>query len=143
MQIIPLFVAIPLGAAFFIPMVSRKRPRLADTLANITTLALLVMALSVVGRISFEGKTETYWMGGWIPHLNIPVGINLVLDSVSVFMLVTISLISFMATFYSIHYMDRYTAKARFYSLFLLMVAGMNGVALTGCLLYTSPSPRD
>ena len=47
MQIIPLFVAIPLGAAFFIPMVGRKNPRLSDTLANITTLALFLMALSV------------------------------------------------------------------------------------------------
>jgi multicomponent Na+:H+ antiporter subunit D len=126
MQIIPLFVAIPLGAAFFIPMVGRKNPRLSDTLATIATLALLVMAISVIG------KEQVYWMGGWLPKLGVPLGINLVLDSVSVFMLVTITLISFLVTIYSIHYMDKFTAKARFYSLFLLMVAGMNGVALTG-----------
>jgi multicomponent Na+:H+ antiporter subunit D len=128
MQIIPLFVAIPLGAAFFIPMIGRKNARLSDTLANITTLALFLMALSVIG------KTGVYWMGGWVPRLGIPLGINLVLDGVSVFMLVTITLISFLVTVYSIKYMDRYTAKARFYSLFLLMVAGMCGVALTGDL---------
>jgi multicomponent Na+:H+ antiporter subunit D len=129
MQIIPLFVAIPLGAAFFIPMVGRKNPRLSDTLANITTLALLLMALSVIGK-----EMQVYWMGGWIPRLGAPLGINLVLDGVSSFMLVTITLISFLVTLYSIQYMDKYTAKARFYSLFLLMVAGMNGVALTGDL---------
>jgi multicomponent Na+:H+ antiporter subunit D len=128
MQIIPLFVAIPLGAAFFIPMVGRKIPRFADTLANLTTLALFLMALSVIG------KTGVYWMGGWVPRLGIPLGINLVLDGVSVFMLVTITLISFLVTLYSIHYMDKFTSKARFYSLFLLMVAGMLGVSLTGDL---------
>jgi len=129
MQIIPLFVAIPLGAAFFIPMVGRKNPRLSDTLANITTLALFLMALSVIGKAA-----EVYWMGGWVPRLGIPIGINLVLDGVSIFMLVTITLISFLVTIYSIQYMDKFTSKARFYSLFLLMVAGMNGVALTGDL---------
>jgi multicomponent Na+:H+ antiporter subunit D len=128
MQIIPLFVAIPLGAAFFIPLVGRKNPRLSDTLTNLVTLALLVMAISVIG------KSGVYWMGGWVPRLGIPLGINLVLDGVSAFMLVTITLISFMATLYSVQYMDRFTSKARFYSLFLLMVAGMNGVALTGDL---------
>jgi multicomponent Na+:H+ antiporter subunit D len=129
MQIIPLFVAIPLGAAFFIPMVGRKNPRLCDTLTNLTTLALLVMAVSMIGK-----QASVYWMGGWIPRLGVPLGINLVLDGTSIFMLVTISLISFLVTIYSIQYMDKYTSKARFYSLFLLMVAGMNGVALTGDL---------
>ena len=128
MQIIPLFVAIPLGAAFFIPIVGRKNPRLSDTLVNLVTLGLLVMAISVVG------KSGVYWMGGWVPRLGIPMGINLVLDGVSSFMLVTITLISFMVTLYSIQYMDKFTSKARFYSLFLLMVAGMLGVTLTGDL---------
>ena len=107
MQIIPLFVAIPLGAAFFIPMVGRKNPRLCDMLTNITTLALFLMALSVIGK-----ETSVYWMGGWIPRLGVPLGINLVLDGMSIFMLVTITLISFLVTIYSIQYMDRFTSKA-------------------------------
>jgi len=57
-----------------------------------------------------------------------------VLDSVAVLMLVTINLISFMSTLYSVQYMDKYTSKVRFYSLFLLMVTGMNGLVLTGDL---------
>ena len=128
MQIIPLFVAIPMGLAFFIPMVGRNRPRLCDALANATTLALLLMAVSVIG------KSGVYWMGGWVPRLGIPLGIGLVLDNVSVLMLLTINLISFMSTLYSVQYMDKYTSKVRFYSLFLLMVTGMNGLVLTGDL---------
>lgn len=128
MHTIPLFVAIPLGAGFFIPMVARKLPRLADVLANLTTLILLILSLSVIG------KSGVYWMGGWGIFKNVPLGIALVLDSVSVFMLITISVVSFFVTIYAIQYMDRFTAKARFYALFSLMIAGMNGVVLTGDL---------
>jgi multicomponent Na+:H+ antiporter subunit D len=39
-----------------------------------------------------------------------------------------------MSTLYSVQYMDKYTSKVRFYSLFLLMVTGMNGLVLTGDL---------
>ena len=60
---LPLFVAIPLGAAFFIPMVGRKNPRLSDTLANITTLALFLMALSVIGKAA-----EVYWNSAICPN---------------------------------------------------------------------------
>ncbi|MFH1221228.1 MAG: proton-conducting transporter membrane subunit [Candidatus Eisenbacteria bacterium] len=126
MQILPLFVAIPLGAGFLIPLVGRKNPRLCDVLGNVTTLVLFLMALSVIG------KSGVYWMGGWLPRAGIPIGINLVLDSASVVMLITITLVSFLVTVYSIQYMDRFTSKSRFYSLFLLMVGGMLGVALTG-----------
>ena len=128
MQIIPLFVAIPMGVAFFLPLVGRNRPRLCDVLANATCLVLLAMAISVIG------KSGIYWIGGWVPRLGIPMGINLVLDNLSVLMLVTINLISLMATIYSVQYMDRFTAKSRFYGLFLLMVTGMNGLVLTGDL---------
>jgi multicomponent Na+:H+ antiporter subunit D len=128
MQILPLFVAIPLAAGFIIPLVGRKNPRLCDALGNATTLALLLMAISVIG------KSGVYWVGGWLPKAGVPLGINLVLDSTSVLMLLTITGISFMVTLYSIQYMDKYTARSRFYSLFSLMVAGMIGVALTGDL---------
>jgi multicomponent Na+:H+ antiporter subunit D len=56
----------------------------------------------------------------------------MVLDSLTSFMLVTVNLIAFLVTIYSISYMDRYTAKWKFYTLFLLMLAGMNGVIITG-----------
>jgi len=122
MSIIPLFIVLPLAAAFIIPMFSRKFKILPDILGNLTTLCLLVMSLSVIG------KQGIYKMGGWIP----PVGINLVLDGLSVLMLITIAIVSFCSTLFSIKYMELYTSKLRYYSLFLLMVAGMNGVVLTG-----------
>ena len=122
MAIVPLFVAVPLAAAFFIPMVSRSFRWFPDFLGNLTSFALLVMSLSAIG------KADVYRMGGWPP----PIGINLVLDGLSGLMLIVISLVSLMATLFSVRYMEQYTSKLRYYSLFLLMVAGMNGVVLSG-----------
>ena len=67
-------------------------------------------------------------MGGWKP----PLGINLVLDGLSKFFLLVVNLIAFLVTIYSIDYMEIYTSKLRYYSLFLLLLAGMNGIILTG-----------
>ncbi|HIE04514.1 MAG TPA: monovalent cation/H+ antiporter subunit D family protein [Candidatus Latescibacteria bacterium] len=122
-QILPLLVAIPLGAAFLIPILVRVWRRFPDILGNLSTLALLVMSLLLVGR-----EPSTYYMGGWRP----PLGINLVADGLSVLLLIVISSIAFCATLFSIPYMEKYTSKSRYYSLFMLMVAGMNGVVLTG-----------
>ena len=126
LNIIPLFVAIPLFFGFLIPMITRRVSfkYLSDILANIATLSLLVLSLFTIG------KTAVYQMGSWAP----PIGINLVLDGFSSFMLIIVNLVSVTATLYSVKYMEMYTSKLRYYSLFLLMVAGMNGVILTGDL---------
>jgi len=67
-------------------------------------------------------------MGGWNP----PFGIVLVLDGLSALMLFTVSIISLVVTVYSIQYMKKFTDKPKYYTLLMLMIAGMNGVILTG-----------
>jgi multicomponent Na+:H+ antiporter subunit D len=42
------------------------------------------------------------------------------------------NLIGFLSVFYSISYISRYTSENFFYALFCLMIAGMNGVVLSG-----------
>jgi multicomponent Na+:H+ antiporter subunit D len=55
-----------------------------------------------------------------------------VLDGFASFMLLTINLVAFCVTLYSVNYMEQYTRKWKFYTLFLLMLAGMEGVIVTG-----------
>ena len=129
MSIIPLFIGIPLGCAFAIYLFLRKNEKGADWVANGCALFLLVSSLLLISKVSKAGSL-IYKMGGWPP----PTGINLVLDGFSLFMLIVINLVTFMATLYSVQYMRRFTAKAKYYTMFLLMVAGMNGVVLTGDL---------
>lgn len=127
MNIIPLFIAIPLGGAFIISLLGRKIKVIPDLLSNLATISLAILSILSIGIVKTNG-TIVYKVGSWIP----PIGIALVLDGLTSFMLVTINLIAFFITLYSISYMARYTAKWKFSTLFLLMVAGMNGVIATG-----------
>lgn len=126
-NIIPLFVAISLGGAFLISAVGKKIKRFPDFLGNLTTLTLLCLSAFAV-KLSNSYGTIVYSVGFWKP----PVGIALVLDGLTSFMLVTVNLVAFIISIYAINYMEKYTSKWKFYTLFLLMLAGMNGVIITG-----------
>ncbi|MBN1870953.1 MAG: NADH/ubiquinone/plastoquinone (complex I), partial [Candidatus Omnitrophica bacterium] len=126
-NIIPLFVIMPLGGAFILTLFRARLRKLPDILANIVTLCVLVLSLVSVFKVSQFG-TMVYQVGVWKP----PIGIAMVLDSLTSFMLVTVNLVAFLITVYSANYMEKYTAKWNFYTLFLLMLAGMNGVVVTG-----------
>jgi len=123
----PLFVAIPLGAAFLVSLLGKRVKNFSDSLSNIATFSLLLLSLFSISLVSKHGML-VYKVGGWVP----PIGICMVLDGLTSFMLVTVNSIAFLVTIYSISYMERYTAKWKFYTLFLLMLAGMNGVIVTG-----------
>ena len=128
-QIIPLFVAIPLGGAFLTSLISKKADWLADLLGIITTLAMFILSLVAV-RLVYIYDILMYEMGSW----KLPIGIVMVMDGLTSFMLVTVNLVALLVACYSISYMKKFTAKWSFYTLFLLMVAGMNGVIVTGDL---------
>jgi len=119
---LPVFVAIPLVAAFLLPIFGKKGKSAATLLANLATVSLLVLTVASIGQ------SRVYEIGKW----SIPLGINLVLDGLSSLLLLAISVVSTAAMFFSIRYMEQYTAKAKYLSLFMLMVAGMNGVVLSG-----------
>jgi multicomponent Na+:H+ antiporter subunit D len=129
MNILPLFVVIPLGTAFIISLSGKYSKRIGDILSNAACLGLLILsiyAIAIINRV--PNNTLVYNVGGWIP----PIGICMVLDGLSSLLLVTLSLVSLLVSLYSVNYMEKYTAKNRFYCLFMLMLAGMNGVIITG-----------
>ncbi len=119
---LPIFVAVPLVAAFVLPVFGRRLRPLGTFLANLVVLVLLAMAVTSLGQ------NRVYEVGGW----SIPLGINLVLDGLSSLLLAAVAVVSTAAMLFSIRYMEQYTAKTKYLSLFLLMVAGMNGVVLSG-----------
>ncbi|RKY31686.1 MAG: NADH/ubiquinone/plastoquinone (complex I), partial [Candidatus Omnitrophota bacterium] len=129
MKIIPFFVIIPLGIAFLVSLFGRKIKNLGDILGPLGTLALLALSLYSVKLVKSH-QVLVYKVGGWVP----PMGISMVLDGLTSFMLVTVSLVSFLIALYSVNYMNKYTDKYKFYTLFMLMLAGMNGIIITGDL---------
>jgi multicomponent Na+:H+ antiporter subunit D len=124
--LIILFVALPLVVAGILPLVGKVSRRVVpDLLANAALLFLLVYA-AIAGRHLIAGGPvlqQLSWFGE-------PVAIRLVLDGFSLFMLMAIALVGLAACLFSIDYMEHYGAKANYYALFLVMVAGMNGLVL-------------
>jgi multicomponent Na+:H+ antiporter subunit D len=128
---IPLFMAIPLGGAFLCALLGKRVKTVVDGIGIMAVVGVFMLSIfSVITLDSIEGGRLTTAVGNW----QAPFGILLVLDSFTSFMLVTVNLIAFLVVIYSISYMERYTAKWKFYTLFLLMLAGMNGVIITGDL---------
>src|SRR3989338_6892276 len=126
-NIIPLFVILPLAGAFLNTMTGKRIKHLPDIFANFTSFSLLAASALAIYLSKTHGVI-TYRVGQWAP----PIGILLVLDGLTSFMLFTVNLIAFSITLYSANYMEKYTEKWKFYTLFLLMLAGMEGVIITG-----------
>jgi multicomponent Na+:H+ antiporter subunit D len=114
---------LPLAAAFALPLFGTKYKSAATLMANLVALGMVVIAISTIGQ-----PGRFYEVGRW----SIPLGINLVLDGLSSLLLLAISVVSAAAMLFSTKYMEQYTAKSKYLCLFMLMVAGMNGVVLSG-----------
>ena len=127
MAILPYLIAIPLTAAFLTPMFAKRMKRTADILACVATFSLLAVSLKIAGFV-IRHKIASYNVGNWSP----PFGIELVADGLSAFVLVIANLIGFVVALYSVGYIRTYTDKWKYYTLFMLMMAGVNGVVITG-----------
>jgi multicomponent Na+:H+ antiporter subunit D len=126
-QIIPLFVAIPFGAAFLVAIFGKWRKPLSSVIAVLATVALFILAIFAV-YFSHKHPVIVYSVGAWKP----PIGIALVMDGLSAFMLMVLNLVGCMISIFSVSYMERYTGKWKFFTLYLLILGGMNGVVVTG-----------
>jgi multicomponent Na+:H+ antiporter subunit D len=127
MYLIPLFTVLPLGGAFIVSLLGKLSRKFCDIFANSITFCLLAFSAYIL--LFFKLKLPAvYKVGGWLP----PIGIPLVIDGLTVFMLVMINLVSFLIGIFAVNYMEKFTAKYKFYTLYLLLVGGMNGVVLSG-----------
>lgn len=131
-SLIPLFVILPLAAAFLTPLVSRFLGFFPKSISLLVYATLVI--LSILYFRGFGETTLLYKAGGWEPVNGVPIAIYLVLDGFSALMLLIINFIAFFCTLYSISYIKKFTAEPNFYVLLCLMVAGMNGVVLSGDL---------
>ncbi|MGB8492098.1 MAG: proton-conducting transporter membrane subunit [Bacteroidales bacterium] len=130
--LIPLFVVTPLAGAFLIMIVGRFIKGIDRYLA-VLVLGVLVV-FSIFAIITTGQNLSVYKVGGWEPVNNIPIGIYMVMDGFAAIAVCIINIIGFLSAFYSISYIKRFTSPNLFYALFCLMVAGMNGVVLSGDL---------
>ncbi|MEO0023231.1 MAG: proton-conducting transporter membrane subunit [candidate division WOR-3 bacterium] len=129
-RILPLFVAVPLAGAFLVPLLSKLWTRFADLIASIASALLL--GVSVYGwlMVNTGGLPLHYWVGGWRI-----IGIAMWFDALTALIVLIINIVGFCASLYSIRYLDRYTGgRWKFFTLLLLLIAGLNGLAISGDL---------
>ncbi|RPI03277.1 MAG: NADH/ubiquinone/plastoquinone (complex I) [Calditrichaeota bacterium] len=122
----PYFIIIPLCTAFLITFIAGKNDRIAIVLSLLATSIMLAIALVIYPGLN--DRCLVYEMGNW----PLPFGIALVLDSFSGFMLVVVLLLAVTSLLYSMPYLEMVGRDWKYYALFMLMLAGMCGVVLTG-----------
>ena len=123
------FIFLPFLAAFLVPLLNLFWDQAKTFVLFLVSFALLMLAIAIV--INPPESTQ-YIPGGWYPVDNIPVGIHLVGDGLTRFMLLIINSISFLCAVYAIPYIRAFTGQKYFHTLFFLQLAGLNGVVLAG-----------
>ena len=131
-----LIVAVPLLGAFLTPLISR----INDKLRNIFVILVLGLNSLLVGLLAFNIFTKstpdspfiyTYIFGA--KDVTLPVvRILFEVDAMSIFMAIIASILVFVAVIYSWSFMKENTGLDKYYTLLLLLTAGMLGMMLTG-----------
>jgi len=126
-MLLAFLIIIPLAASFLTALIGAKGiKRFCSPLAILASLSLLSISLVCLKLCETAGSL-TYKWAGW----QYPLGLSISADSLSVFMLIVVNLIAFLALIYAFSYTREFTGEWKFYSLFLLMLAGMNGVIIS------------
>jgi multicomponent Na+:H+ antiporter subunit D len=129
MVFIPLLIAVPLTAAFLIPILSKIWKPCAPIISNAASFVLFVLGL--YGVAAMQGtEMIVYKIGNWPP----PLGIIMGFDAMSAFMVLTIAVVVFTGNLFAVNYLARYTGQWKFYTLYMLVTTGLIGVSITGDL---------
>jgi multicomponent Na+:H+ antiporter subunit D len=130
----PLFVALPLAAAFLCLLLKGVAPRAAPWLTLVDAVAVLGLGLAaVLGRsegVSFMGD----WGAATVHGTRFIAGIAVVLDPLSALFLLVIGVVTTAVVVFGFRYLEVYTGRPLYYALFNLLVAGMCGAVVTGDL---------
>ncbi len=125
-----LLVLVPLLTAVCIPLLARAHRSLPWLVTMLSCAFALFVSIALLLRVLAEGRIS-YWLGNWPP----PWGIEYAVDYLNVFVLVVVSFIALMVGIYSKRSIEKEILQHRhtaFYSLFMLLVAGLLGILITG-----------
>jgi len=123
-------VVIPLIASGIALLV--WRPRISWFVAFLASIAVFATSAALLRQVLAEGPIS-YALGGWAP----PWGIEYRVDALGAFVLFLIGLIGVVVTPYALMSVEKEIAPQRipfFYSAWLLALAGLLGIVITGDL---------
>ncbi len=119
------FIAVPLLAAFLIPIIGRFSKELAKIIPGIVLLYLSYVAITLFPVALNEPIVEI--IAGFKP----PYGISLVYGPLAAFLTSLITLMGFVIWVYSYKFIIREPIE-KYYMLFMLLITGSTGIILTG-----------
>jgi len=128
-----LAVAIPLLGAFFTPLIGK----INDKLRNIFVILILALdsfvVLLLANDVLSTGNIKTYIFGA--KEIGSPVvRIVFEIDGLNAFMIIIAAILPLAAVIYSWAFMKDETGQDKYYTLMLLLTAGMLGMMMTGDL---------
>jgi len=126
-----LIILLFLGGAMVSVLFGMLRPRFAHALAVGFTATAALLSMFGLGRVLSEGAFH-YQMGGW----RAPIGIELVYDPLSAFLVVMICVVSLLVLVHARRIVPTEIPgrELPFYALALLLIGGLCGIVLTGDL---------
>lgn len=134
LDLVPLFIAIPLGAAFLCLLLKPLGERVAAAVTVAGVAGLLALALGA----AFAGSEGAVLAGGWGAAVagqeRYVVGIALVLDGLSRLFLLVVAVVAAAVVVFGLRYLSGYTGRTLYHALLNLVLAGMTGAVLAGDL---------
>jgi multicomponent Na+:H+ antiporter subunit D len=133
-----LIIAIPLFAAFAMPLIKKLGNKTRNGVALATVLLIEILVIMLAKDV-FASGARSYVFGAG-PGLTLPSGyivpvrILFHVDGMSAFMAIISATIALVAVIYSLKFMEKETALDRYYLLLLLMLVGMFGMEFTADL---------
>jgi len=121
--VLPLFVLIPVLGALLVITARHDSQKVINWLAALTTGVTMVLA------------TALYYVRAFNQLIVFDAGSLLIMDGFSHLLVLLANVIAFLLVIYSAQYFKNDQRLGRFYLLFLIMLAGINGVALAGNLM--------
>lgn len=124
---------LPLFAASFLLLITRWGGRRRISLQRRTGLAVLginLMVALLIFRTTLSGQRLVLQMGGWAA----PFGITVYADALTALMLTLTAVVALAVYAFAVATMDYHRERMGFYSLYLLLLMGVNGAFLAGDL---------
>lgn len=127
-----LMIVIPLAVAVAAPLLVRLSAPLTRSLVLLSGLATVLTAGGALRHTLVQGEPWRYYLAGWPP----PWGIEYVVDPLAGGLALLVSFFAWAALIYSGPYLRERSAleQGTFYALFLLTLAGLLGICVTGDL---------
>ncbi len=133
-----LIIALPLLAAFLVPVIGRfNRSKGLGWFVSIILGLSLLMTLLMANHILSDGPL-IYVFGASEPGLTLPSGytvpirIIFQIDGMGIFMGIITAVVSFLGAVYSISFMQQHSGLEKYYTLLLLLTTAMYGMEFTG-----------